>query len=110
MLEKYRVSSIESGVQDDAFAFRAFSRLARRDFLRAAVLLCIVLVLDTLSSRLATSRNCSPAVCKSPAASAFSKCFICVLTLLLRARLIALLFKFCLILFFADNECATSNS
>jgi hypothetical protein len=90
-----------------AFALRLLRRRARRDFFRAAVFLCMVLVEATLSSLLAMSLNCSLALAKSPLLSADSKRFICVLTWCFRARFIALFLAFCLTLFFADNECAT---
>jgi len=89
------------------FALRLLRRLARRDFFRAAVLLCIVLVAAVLSSLRTMSWYCSLAASMSPPLKAVSKCLICVFTWLLRARLIVLLLAFCFTLFFADNECAT---
>ena len=88
-------------------ALAVFKRLAIRDLIRAAVFLCIVLVAATLSRRLVKSVNCSLALVISPASRASSKCFNCVLIILLRERLIILLFSFCLTRFLADKECAT---
>ncbi len=90
-----------------SFALRVLSCLERRDFFRAAVFSCIVLVAAVSSSFFTTSRYCSLAASTSPLLKAVSKCLICVFTWLLRARLTALLLAFCLTLFFADNECAT---
>ena len=92
------------------FALRELSFLASRDFFRAAVFLCIVLVDAVLSNLRATSLYCSPAASASPLLTAVSKCLICVFIWLLRARLLVLLLVFCLALFFACNECATSIS
>jgi len=92
------------------FPLRALSFLASRDFFRAAVFLCIVLVDAVLSNLRATSLYCSPAASMLPSLTAVSKCLICVFIWLLRARLIVLLLVFCLALFFACNECTTAIS
>ena len=89
------------------FGLRALSRFASRDFFRAAVFLCIVLVEAVLSNFLTTSLYCSLAASASPLLIAVSKCLICVFIWLLRARLVVLLLIFCFALFFACNDCAT---
>jgi len=105
---EYQEPGIESRfINQVFFALMALSLLASRDFFLAAVFLCIVLVDAVLSSFLVTSLNCSVAASTLPLSRISSKCLICVLTRLLRARFVVLLFTFCLALFFACNECAT---